>query len=82
MTTTPPTPTIGTRAEWEDARRALLQREKELTRRSDALAQERLALPWVPVDEEYVFDTEHGERTLVELFDGRSQLIVYHFMFG
>jgi predicted dithiol-disulfide oxidoreductase (DUF899 family) len=82
MTTTATTPTIGTQAEWDDARRALLQREKALTRQSDALAQERLALPWVPVDKDYVFDTEHGKRTLAELFDGRSQLIVYHFMFG
>ncbi len=76
------TPKIGTHPEWDEARRALLVREKELTRMSDALAQERLALPWVPVEEAYVFDTEHGPRTLAELFDGRSQLIVYHFMFG
>jgi predicted dithiol-disulfide oxidoreductase (DUF899 family) len=80
MTTT--TPTIGTREEWLAARRALLQREKELTRQSDALARERLALPWVPVTTEYVFDTEHGPRTLAELFDGNSQLLVYHFMYG
>ena len=72
---------IGTRSEWEAARRALLEREKELTRMSDALAQERLALPWVPVETEYTFDTEHGPKTLAELFDGRSQLITYHFMF-
>ncbi len=76
------TPTIGTQAEWDEARRALLVREKELTRMSDALARERLALPWVPVEDTYVFDTEHGPRTLVELFDGNSQLFVYHFMFG
>ena len=76
------TQAIGTRREWEDARRALLEREKELTRASDALAQERLALPWVPVEVEYTFDTENGPKTLAELFDGRSQLIVYHFMFG
>ncbi|MET0459512.1 MAG: DUF899 domain-containing protein [Ilumatobacteraceae bacterium] len=83
MTTPPtPTPTIGTRAEWDEARRALWLREKDLTHQSDALARERLALPWVPVDKEYVFDTEHGRRTLAELFDGRSQLLVYHFMFG
>ena len=73
---------IGTRQDWEIARRSLLAREKELTRMSDALAAERQALPWVPVETEYVFDTEHGPRSLVELFDGRSQLIVYHFMFG
>jgi predicted dithiol-disulfide oxidoreductase (DUF899 family) len=76
------TQSIGTRREWEDARRSLLEREKELTRMSDALAQERLALPWVPVDVEYTFDTEDGPKTLAELFDGRSQLVVYHFMFG
>jgi predicted dithiol-disulfide oxidoreductase (DUF899 family) len=74
--------TIGTREEWDVARRALLAKEKELTRLGDALARERQALPWVPVTTEYVFDTEHGPRTLAELFDGRSQLIVYHFMFG
>jgi predicted dithiol-disulfide oxidoreductase (DUF899 family) len=76
------TQNIGTRQEWEAARRSLLEREKELTRASDALAQERLALPWVPVETEYTFDTEDGPKTLAELFDGRSQLIVYHFMFG
>ena len=74
--------TIGTRAEWDTARRTLLEHEKELTRLSDKLAQERQALPWVRVDEQYVFDTEHGTRTLAELFDGRSQLFVYHFMLG
>ena len=74
--------TIGTRQEWEIARRALLEREKELTRIGDALARERRALPWVPVDTEYRFETEHGPRSLAELFDGRSQLIGYHFMFG
>lgn len=82
MTTETPTPTIGTRREWEDARRALLVREKELTRTADALARARRALPWVPVTQAYVFDTEDGPKTLAELFDGRSQLIVYHFMFG
>ena len=76
------TQNTGTRQEWEAARRALLEREKELTRASDALAQERMALPWVPVETEYTFDTEDGPKTLAELFDGRSQLIVYHFMFG
>lgn len=74
--------TIGTRDEWRQARLALLQQEKELTRLGDTLARERRALPWVPVDGDYVFDTEHGPRTLADLFDGRSQLIVYHFMFG
>jgi predicted dithiol-disulfide oxidoreductase (DUF899 family) len=72
----------GTREEWEAARRALLEREKELTRMSDALAAERLALPWVPVETEYTFDTEDGAKTLAELFGGNSQLVVYHFMFG
>jgi predicted dithiol-disulfide oxidoreductase (DUF899 family) len=76
------TPKIGTQSDWDDARRALLVREKQLTRMSDELALERRALPWVPVDTTYLFDTEHGPRTLKELFDGRSQLIVYHFMFG
>jgi predicted dithiol-disulfide oxidoreductase (DUF899 family) len=76
------TQAIGTREEWEAARRALLEREKELTRMSDAVARERLALPWVPVEKEYVLVTEDGRKTLAELFDGRSQLITYHFMFG
>src|SRR5690242_16443499 len=65
-----------------EARLTLLEREKELTRLSDELARERAALPWEEVTAEYVFDTEHGPRTLAELFDGRSQLIVYHFMFA
>ncbi len=74
--------TVGTREEWLAARKALLEREKELTRRSDELARERRELPWVAVEKEYAFDTEEGSKTLAELFDGRSQLIVYHFMFG
>ncbi len=73
---------IGTREEWRAAREELLAEEKELTRRNDALAAARRDLPWVPVDKEYVFDTDEGRKTLPELFDGRSQLIVYHFMFG
>ena len=72
----------GTREEWAAARDALLAREKELTRRADQVAAQRRDLPWVPVEKEYRFDTERGEKTLLELFDGRSQLIVYHFMFG
>jgi predicted dithiol-disulfide oxidoreductase (DUF899 family) len=72
----------GTRHEWEAARRALLEREKELTRMGDELAVERAALPWVPVEAEYTFDTEEGTKTLAELFGSNSQLIVYHFMFG
>jgi predicted dithiol-disulfide oxidoreductase (DUF899 family) len=73
---------IGTREEWLAARVALLEREKELTRRSDELARERQALPWVPVEKDYSFETNEGTKTLPELFDGRSQLLVYHFMFG
>ena len=73
---------IGTRDEWLAAREALLVREKEHTRLGDELARERRALPWVRVEKDYRFDTEDGERTLDELFDGRSQLLVYHFMFG
>jgi predicted dithiol-disulfide oxidoreductase (DUF899 family) len=73
---------VGTREEWLGARTALLEREKELTRRSDELARERQELPWVPVEKAYTFDTDEGEKTLLELFEGRSQLLVYHFMFG
>ena len=73
---------VGTREEHETAREALLAKEKELTHRSDELARERRALPWVPIDKEYRFETEDGFKTLAELFDGRSQLLVYHFMFG
>jgi len=73
---------IGTREEWLAARVQLLEREKELTRQSDELARQRAELPWVPVDKEYVFETDEGPKTLGELFDGRSQLLVYHFMFG
>jgi predicted dithiol-disulfide oxidoreductase (DUF899 family) len=73
---------VGTREEWLAARTELLEREKELTRRSDELARERRALPWVPVEKEYVFETGERPKTLAELFDGRSQLLVYHFMFG
>ncbi len=72
----------ATRDEWTNARRALLGSEKELTRMSDAIAKQRMELPWVLVDEQYVFDTEDGPKSLADLFDGRSQLIVYHFMFG
>src|SRR6266542_1445372 len=73
---------VGTREEWLVARKDLLQREKELTRRNDELARERRALPWVPVEKEYVFDTNDGKKTLADLFAGRSQLLVFHFMFG
>jgi predicted dithiol-disulfide oxidoreductase (DUF899 family) len=73
---------IGTREEWLAAREQLLLREKEHTRLGDELARERRELPWVPVEKEYRFDTDDGEKGLDELFDGRSQLLVYHFMFG
>ena len=73
---------IATREEWDAAREKLLVREKEHTRLGDELAQERRDLPWVPVNNEYRFDTEEGEKSLAQLFDGRSQLLVYHFMFG
>jgi predicted dithiol-disulfide oxidoreductase (DUF899 family) len=76
------THTIGTRKEWLEKRLALLQAEKELTRRSDEVAQRRQALPWVRVDKEYAFETENGAATLRDLFRGRSQLLIYHFMFG
>jgi predicted dithiol-disulfide oxidoreductase (DUF899 family) len=74
--------TVGTRETWLKARLALLEAEKELTRRSDAVASQRQALPWVPVEKAYRFDTEEGTRSLRDLFAGRSQLLVYHFMFG
>ncbi|HET7509544.1 MAG TPA: DUF899 domain-containing protein [Solirubrobacterales bacterium] len=73
---------IGTQEEWKAERDALLQEEKELTRRGDELARKRRQLPWVAVEKEYRFETEAGTKTLAELFDGRSQLLVYHFMFG
>ena len=72
----------GTREAWLAARLELLEAEKELTRRSDELARRRQALPWVRLDEPYRFDTEAGSATLADLFGGRSQLLVYHFMFG
>src|SRR6516225_3021931 len=72
----------GTREEWLAARLELLEAEKELTRRSDELAQRRQQLPWVRIVKEYRFDTDTGSATLADLFRGRSQLLVYHFMFG
>jgi predicted dithiol-disulfide oxidoreductase (DUF899 family) len=72
----------GTREEWLAARRELLDAEKELTRRSDELAQRRQDLPWVRIDKQYRFDTEDGGASLADLFRGRSQLLIYHFMFG
>jgi len=73
---------VGTREEWLAARNALLEREKELTRRNDDLARERRELPWVRLEKEYSFDTDAGPKTLAELFDGCPQLLVYNFMFG
>jgi predicted dithiol-disulfide oxidoreductase (DUF899 family) len=73
---------VSTREEWLAARNSLLEREKELTRRSDELARERRDLPWVSIEKDYTFDTGDGPKSLAELFDGRSQLLVYHFMFG
>src|ERR1700728_4476544 len=72
----------GTREEWLAARLELLEAEKALTRRSDELALQRQALPWVRVDKAYRFDTDEGTASLADLFAGRSQLLVYHFMFG
>jgi len=72
----------GTRAEWLAARLELLKDEKELTLRSDELARRRQELPWIRIDKEYRFETDNGAASLADLFDGRSQLLVYHFMFG
>src|SRR5512135_2950560 len=72
----------GTREEWLAARLGLLKEEKELTRRSDELARQRQELPWVQVDKAYRFETDEGSASLADLFRGRSQLLVYHFMFG
>jgi predicted dithiol-disulfide oxidoreductase (DUF899 family) len=73
---------LGTRAEWMAARLELLQAEKDLTRRTDELAEQRQKLPWVRVEKDYRFETEDGKVKLADLFKGRSQLLVYHFMFG
>jgi predicted dithiol-disulfide oxidoreductase (DUF899 family) len=72
----------GTRTEWLAARLDLLEAEKDLTRRSDELARRRQELPWVQIEKEYRFDTDGGNASLADLFQGRSQLLVYHFMFG
>jgi predicted dithiol-disulfide oxidoreductase (DUF899 family) len=79
MTTTQ---VIGTREDWLAARLELLEAEKEHTRRSDELAERRRQLPWVRIDKEYRFDTDEGSASLADLFQGRSQLLIYHFMFG
>src|ERR671936_2312347 len=73
---------IGTREQWLEARLELLEAEKELTRRGDELARRRQELPWVRVEKEYRFDTDEGSASLTDLFKDRSQLLVYHFMFG
>src|SRR5712692_10356959 len=72
----------GTSKEWLTARLELLKAEKELTRRSDELAQRRQELPWVRIDKKYRFETDEGSASLADLFRGRSQLLVYHYMFG
>ena len=76
------THTTGTREAWLEARLALLEAEKDLTRRGDEVARKRQALPWVRLDKEYKFDTDEGPAMLKDLFNGRSQLLIYHFMFG
>ena len=73
---------VVTEEEWQREREALLAEEKKLTRRGDELARKRRELPWVPVEKSYTFETERGTETLADLFAGRSQLLVYHFMFG
>jgi predicted dithiol-disulfide oxidoreductase (DUF899 family) len=75
-------PKLVSRDEWLTARKELLKQEKELTRQRDALTAKRRELPWVRVEKEYVFDTPKGKQTLADLFDGRSQLVVNHFMLG
>jgi predicted dithiol-disulfide oxidoreductase (DUF899 family) len=74
--------TVGTRDEWATAVQELHEREQELGNLDEELAKRRQELPWVPVEKEYTFDTEEGTKTLAELFDGRSQLLIYHLMFG
>jgi len=74
--------TVGTQQEWQAQRDELLKEEKQLTRRGDELAAKRRELPWVAVEKDYRFETERGTQSLADLFDGRSQLMVYHFMFG
>ena len=75
-------PKIVSREEWLVARKKLMAREKQLTRERDAVAAERRQLPWVKVEKNYVFDSPSGKKTLADLFNGKSQLIVYHLMFG
>jgi predicted dithiol-disulfide oxidoreductase (DUF899 family) len=78
----PQHPRVVSQAEWLAARKQLLQKEKELTHLKDAVSAERRKLPWVKVERNYIFDGPHGKVTLADLFDGKSQLIIYHFMFG
>jgi predicted dithiol-disulfide oxidoreductase (DUF899 family) len=73
---------IGTQEEWEAAREELLKEEKELTHRGDEVTKKRQALPWVAVEKDYSFETADGTKSLADLFDGRGQLMIYHFMFG
>lgn len=82
MTTAQPSHLIGTREQWLAARLELLEAEKELTRLGDELARQRQALPWVRIDKDYRFETNAGSAALADLFQGRSQLLVYHLMFG
>lgn len=82
METTVTTHRIASRDQWLAERAALLEREKEHTRMGDELSRQRRQLPWVPVEKQYTLETADGPRTLAELFDGRSQLLIYHFMFG
>jgi len=77
-----PEHTIGTRAEWQSARDDLAKLEAEQAERDEEIKRKRRDLPWVPVEKEYVFDTEDGKKTLADLFDGRSQLLAYNIMFG
>jgi len=77
-----PEHSVGTQEEWSAARKALREREEELAKLDEELAKQRKELPWVPVEKEYVFDTEEGKKTLAELFDGRSQLLAYNIMYG
>src|SRR5690349_9438324 len=74
--------TTGTREEWQAARQELAKLEAEAAERNEEIKRKRLELPWVPVEKEYRFDTEHGTKTLAELFEGRSQLLAYNVMFG
>ncbi len=80
--TTMPNPRVATQEEWEAARNELLAEEKELTRRGDELAKRRRELPWVRIEKEYELETADRKKSLADLVDGRSQLLVYHFMFG